>query len=42
MAILNLFWKIHVVNIWLVISVIEFISAGLTNFNDGDETPSKR
>ena len=41
MAILNLFWKIHVVNIWLVISVNEFIRAGLTNFNNGEETPSK-
>ena len=41
MVILNLFWKIHVVKIWLIINVNEFIRAGLTNFNNGEETPSK-
>ena len=41
MASLNLFGKIHVVNIWLVISVNDFIRAGLYNFNNGEETPSK-
>ena len=39
MAILNLFWKIHVVKIWLVIYVNVFIRAGLANFNNGEETP---
>ena len=33
--------KIHVVNFSLVISVNNFIRAGLTNFNNGEETPSK-
>ena len=41
MASLNLFGKIHVVNIWLIISVNDFIRAGLSNFNNGEETPSK-
>ena len=33
--------KIHVVNISLVNSVNNFIRAGLTNFSNGGETPSK-
>ena len=41
MVILNLFGKIHVVNIWLVISVNDFIRVDLANFNNGEETPSK-
>ena len=41
LAILNLFGKIHVVNIWLVISVNDFIRVDLANFNNGEETPSK-
>ena len=41
LAILNLFGKIHVVNIWLVISVNDFIRVGLTYFNNGEETSSK-
>ena len=41
MAIFNLFWKIHIVKIWLVIYVNEFIRSGLANFNNGEETPSK-
>ena len=32
---------IPVVNNWFVIRVTDFISAGLTNFNNSDEIPSK-
>ena len=40
LAILSLDGKIPVANIWFVISVNEFITAGLTNFNNREEISS--